>query len=283
MAGRFTLLVALLLAAFGLVPRAHAQDVAASPATAEAAPSASQIALARRLFVEGVEAAEARRFDEARAAFERSYALSGREVTLLNLAHVLAESGKLVAAVDTYRRFFARADAETQARHGEDARAALVALELRLASLTIVVRNVRADDVVQLDEGTIAQEGLGLEVPVDPGPHTVDVRRGSVSCARRTVRLAERERGDVELDASCPPPPEEVARLAAVEAEAQAVREREAVRVASERSTRAWTWVGIGAGVLAAAGVAVAVVFLAQPDPIPPYVGNFGPGTITLP
>jgi len=278
-----TAIFVLAFSLFGTANRASAQQPPAAPAAAESGPSASQIALARRLFVEGVSAAEARRFDDARAAFERSYALSGREVTLLNLAHVLAESGKLVAAVDTYRRFFARADAETQARHGEDARAALVLLERRLASLTIVVRNLRDDDVVKLDDDTIAREGLGLEVPVDPGSHTVDVRRGSVSCARRTLRLAERERGDVELDATCPPPPEEVARLAAAEAEARAVREREAARVAEERSARTWVWVGVGAGVLAAAGVAVAVVFLAQPDPIPPYVGNFGPGTITLP
>jgi hypothetical protein len=283
MSARLSLLVALLVAACGLAPRASAQGAPATPAASESAPSASQIALARRLFVQGVEAAEARRFDDARAAFERSYALSGREVTLLNLAHVLAESGKLVAAVDTYRRFFARADAETQARHGEDARSALVLLERRLASLTIVVRNLRDDDVVKLDDDTIAHEGLGLEVPVDPGSHEVDVRRGSASCARRTLRLAERERGDVELDATCPPPPEEVARLAAAEAEARAVREREAERVAGERSARAWVWVGVGAGVLAAAGVVVAAVLLSQPEPIPSYVGNFGPGMITLP
>jgi len=271
----FTLLLTLATSTALTTSSALAQGGDASPGNAE--PSASQVALARRLFADGVRATEEHRLADAQAAFERSYALSQREVTLLNLAVVLAESGKLVAAVDAYRRFIARADGALEARHGANARTALAALEARLSNVTITVRSIRATDEVRIDNTVIAHEGLGLELPVDPGTHSVEVRRGRRSCARRAVRVAEGARADVELDATCPPSAEETARLAAAEAEAQRERE-EAVS-----ATSPWVWVGVGAGVLAVAAAIIVIVFLTQPDAIDPYVGNLGPGTLTLP
>lgn len=241
---------------------------------ASAEPSASQVALARQLYAEGLREAEAHRYEEARAAFERSYALSPREVTLLNLAIVLAESGKLVAAVDAYRRFLARADADIEARHGASARWALAGLEPRLAAVTIAVRHLRPTDVVRIDENVIAREGLGFEVPIDPGTHSVEVLRGRRSCARRAIRVAEGGHIDVELDASCPPSAEETARLAAA---------AEASREDRSSGSSAWVWLGVSAGVLAVAAVVVMIIFLAQPEPLDPFVGNLGPGTIALP
>ena len=251
---------------------AHAQDAATTDE-----PSASQVALARRLFADGVRAAEEHRLEDARAAFERSYALSAREVTLLNLAVVLADAGKLVAAAEAYRRFLARADADMEARHGADARWALAGLERRLASVTISARNLQDGDEVRIDDTLIAREGLGLAVPVDPGTHIVDVRRGVRSCARRAIRLSEGGSSDVELDATCPPSPEETARLAA-----DAAAAAEAARLA-ESGVSPWVWVGSGVGVLVVAAAVIAIVFLAQPEPLAPFVGNLGPGTIALP
>jgi hypothetical protein len=268
----YTLLFSLL---FTLATSTALAQEGATPPGAE--PSASQVALARRLFADGVRASEEHRLADAQAAFERSYALSQREVTLLNLAVVLAESGKLVAAVEAYRRFLARADGAIEARHGDNARTALAALEARLSNVTITVRAIRPTDEVRIDDTVIAHEGLGLELPVDPGTHSVEVRRGRRSCARRAIRVAEGARADVELDATCPPSAEEAARLAAAEAEAQ--RERE--EAASAPS--AWVWVGVGAGVLAVAAAIIVIVLFTQPEPIDPYVGNLGPGTLTLP
>jgi hypothetical protein len=242
-------------------------------------PSASQVALARRLFADGVRAAEEHRLDDARAAFERSYALSAREVTLLNLAVVLAESGKLVAAVDAYRRFLARADGAIEARHGQNARTALAELEGRLASVTITARNLRDRDEVRIDDTVIAREGLGLAVPIDPGTHIVEVRRGRRSCARHAIRVAERASSDVELVANCPPSAEETAAAAAAAAEAaEAEAERNGTAPMSP-----WVWVGVGGGALVVAAAVVVTVLLLQPEPLDPFVGNLGPGTIALP
>ena len=246
-------------------------------ATEATAPSASEVALARRLFTDGVRASEEHRFEDARIAFERSYEISPRDVTLLNLAVVLAEAGKLVDAADAYRRFIARADGAMEARHGAEARTALAALEVRLANVTIAVRSLRETDEVRINDTVIAHAGLGLEMPVDPGTHVIEVRRGRRSCARRAIRVAEGAHADVELDASCPPSAEETARL-----EAAAAAQREAAREATEGGS-AWVWVGVGGGVLVAAAAVVLIVFLTQPEPLAPYVGNLGPGMLTLP
>lgn len=267
-----TIFSTLLVLLFSLATRAaFAQD------GASAEPSASQVALARQLFADGVRAAEEHRLDEARAAFERSYALSAREVTLLNLAMVLAQSGKLVASVEAYRRFLAHADSEMEARHGADARWALAGLERRLANLTVVASSLRDGDQVRIDDTVIAREGLGLAVPIDPGTHIVEVRRGRRSCARHAIRVAEGASADVELDATCPPSAAEAAQLAA-EAEAAAAAARDASSGISP-----WVWVGVGAGVLAVVAAVVVIIFLAQPEPLAPFVGNLGPGTIALP
>ena len=92
---------------------------------------------ARDLYQDGLRAAQEGRWEEARVAFERSYELSPRDATLLNLATALGETGRFVAAIEAYRRFLARADERTRARGGPAAERAIAELEARLAHVSI--------------------------------------------------------------------------------------------------------------------------------------------------
>lgn len=76
------------------------------------------------LFEAGVAAYRAQRYDDAIERFEQAYALSPEPVLLYNLARAEDRAGRVVDAVDTYRRYLATAGdiedrAEIEARVAE--------------------------------------------------------------------------------------------------------------------------------------------------------------------
>jgi hypothetical protein len=235
-------------------------------ARAHAQSGASMTAAARDLYQQGVQAAGADRLDEAISFFERSYALSPRDATLLNLAQVQEQAGHLVAALDSYRRFLARADADMAARYGERARASVVSIEPRLAHVTVVTGGLQDGDEILLDGATLARESLGVSIPVDPGHHEVVVRRGQASCGAAAATLTDGASADLELDVVCAldpaslPPPE------------------------THDDTPLFIGLGVGGGVLVVGAIVLAVVLAAPaPESPMPFVGNVGMGTYATP
>lgn len=238
-------------------------SVLATPSSSRAQTdsSASVVGAARDLFREGVRAAEEERWDDAVSAFERSYALAPRDATVLNLAVVLGESGHLVAAIEAYRRFLARADAETRADRGREAEQAIALLEARLASLSLAVRGLGEDDVVELDGEPITRAAMGLDLPVDPGEHVVTIVRGGHECARSAVSLGERARRDLELVVTCP----------VIEPDLEAIA---AVQPAEDPAP--WIVLGVVGGLLVIGAVVAGVVIATQPQDPGPFRGNVG-------
>jgi hypothetical protein len=252
--------------------------LASSPALAQSTEaSASMSAAARDLYQEGVQAAAADDFERAIAAFERSYALSPRDATLFNLAQVEEQAGHLVAALDAYHRFVARAEPDMADRYGDRARTAASALELRVAHLTVMALGIDDGDVVRLDGTELTPESLGVALPVDPGHHEVTITRGEDSCATDRATLGEGARGDIELRAQCPVPEPVIAPAAAL-------LDVPAPAPESHDDTPLFVGLGIGGGVVVV-GVIVLVVALTTSSPAGPmpFVGNVGPGTFSAP
>lgn len=238
----------------------------ALPAGARAQSSgASMTAAARDLYQQGVQAAGADRLDEAISYFERSYALAPRDATLLNLAQVEEQAGHLVAALDSYRRFLARADADMSARYGDRARASVASIEPRLARITVVTGGLREGDEILLDGATLARESLGVPIPVDPGHHEVTVRRGETSCGSAAATLTDGETADLELDVMCALDPT-------------------AIPPPAHDDTPLWVGLGVGGGVLVVGAIVLAVVLAAPaPESAMPFVGNVGMGSWVTP
>lgn len=243
--------------------------VVAPLASAQTGDSASMSGAARDLFQEGVTAAREDRLEDAIEAFERSYSLSPRDATLLNLAQVQERAGHLVGAIDSYRRFLARADADMLARHGTRAEAALAALEPRIAHLAIMTFDVEADDEVRLDGAVLERASFGLDLPVDPSAHVVTVHRGEVECAHETVTLQEGGRRDLEVRMRCP-------------AEARVVSRRVASPPSGSDDTP-WIALGVGGGVAVVAAIIIGIVVASAPPPATPFMGNVGPGSFVGP
>ena len=244
-----------------------------APASARAQSSGSEASLAgaaRDLYQQGLDAAREDRLDDAIELFERSYALAPRDATVLNLAAVEEQDGRLVAAIDSYRRFLATASPDVLSRHGERARAAIAALEPRVAHLTLATFDVEDRDEVRLDGVVLDHASFGLDLPVDPGAHVVTVHRGEDDCGRQTVTLVEGGRRDVEVRAACPPPP--------------LIDEAPVAPAPHADDPTPWVVLGVGGGAAVIAAIVAGIVLATSATPEPtPFVGNVGAGTFVIP
>jgi len=172
------LIVAITITAAGA---AHAQ-----PADATAG---SKLPLARRLYEEGVDAIGKARWASAFDRFKASYELAPRVLTLFNLAYAQAQTGRLVEAVESYRRFLRET---TDGRYPDLRTSAAGQLELldkQIAQITLDVTNIEPDDVIAIDDVEFPQSVLREPIPMNPGPHVARVQRGQRVLATRSLTL----------------------------------------------------------------------------------------------
>lgn len=242
-------------------------------------PSDAERAAAREQFDRGSEAASSNRWGDAVDAFSQSYDLNPAPATLLNLATAFAEAGRLREAADSYRTYLAHRPASEIARYRRDAEAQLAAIEARIPRLTVRLNGLFPNDTVELDGLPLPESELSVAQLVDPGEHTLVVRRGELEALRRRVTLAEGARESLDLDVPAvvtPPPPPPPPPVDYVETAGDAD---------GEPITKSpWFWVGIGAGVAAVAATVVVVVLVTSDsgggETQMGYSGNGSPGLI---
>lgn len=168
-------------------------------AHAQRAPSANETALARQEFDAGMAAARETQWEDARQHFARSYELAPRPVTLLNLAGAQAQSGQLVAASESYRRFMSTASERDAERFRAQAEQALAAAEARIGHAELHAEGLAEGDEVRLDDDPISRASLSLTMPLDPGDHVITVRRHGVEVARTAFGVTEGGASTVRL------------------------------------------------------------------------------------
>lgn len=233
---------------------------------------AQDVARARTLFEEGLEAARAEHWDEAREAFRESLAIAERPSTLVNLAGAEVQTGHLVEGAESYRRFLELATGRRDARLRRDAEAALREVEARIPHATLAIDGAASGDEVRLDGDLLSDAMLGVPVPVNPGSHLLLVVRDGEEVARRGFGAREGETVDVQL-AVVAPAVEEIEPM------------DEVIVVPVDRDSggsddAVWIGVGVGVGVVVVAAVIVGVVVATSPGGATPYQGNFGDGIV---
>lgn len=230
---------------------------------------ASEAVLAREQFRAGVAAARAERWQEALEAFQRSYELNPRPLTLLNLAGAYAQTGHLVEAVEAYRTFLLeRRGVSGQMR--ADAEAQLASLEPRIPRVRITVLGIAEGDVVRLDAYELSAAALEQPLPVDPGDHTVSLERAGAEPLVVPFRALERTVEDVLVDA----------RALATALPRLDVSTRP-VETAPETPNDAGVWLAIGGAAAVVVGAIVVGVVVAT-VPGPATVGTLRPGQIAI-
>lgn len=249
--------------------------------------SASQTTLARQLFRQGIAATREHDWEAARDAFARSYELTPRAMTLLNLAGTQRQLGRLVEAAESYREFLTMARRPPEARHRPMARQAIEAIEASLPSIRVMRRDAEALGTVRvvIDDAELPEAAFGEPFPVDPGEHRLTAERDGYRLLELELSLAEGDSRDVVLDdqawAPAVPTPEEAARSAGGREAGSRTSSG-----GSESEESLWAspilWVIVGVIVVGAAvGIGVGVAVSGQGPSV--YSGNTTPGAVMLP
>lgn len=256
----------------------------------QAQPSASEIALAREIFGRGVAAAEAARWDEALEHFTRAYSLWPQPTVLFNLAGAQERTGRFVAATESYRRFLREATSGNAARFRPEAEAGLARMEPKIGRVRIVARDMDIDDQLLLDGTVLSRAVIGTEMPIDPGAHTIAVRRGQTTLVSAEVTIGEGERRaePVELVVPRRPdlPPSNGSRRIGV---GTGDPDDDPIDLGGDTTARGdgggsifaspWFWIAT----VVVIGGAITAVLVFQPSDSEPYEGNLGPGHLVIP
>ncbi len=247
-------------------------------AGAAEAQTAAERSLARDQFQAGVAAAREGDWAGAAEAFQRSYELAPRPLTLLNLAGAYQQIGRLVEAAEAYRMFL-HEDGIT-ARQRRDAEEQLADLEPRIPRVRLRVLGLVEDDRVTLDEYQLSLAALDELYPVDPGEHSATVERDGRAPRVVPFTATEGVQQDVLIDVRPESWPAPVA-AGEVEDEAPAPAPAPAPTRETSIAEEPAFWVVLGV-VLVAGGVGVGLGLGLTSTP-EPYVGNTYPFRVELP
>ncbi|MEZ4391889.1 MAG: tetratricopeptide repeat protein [Polyangiales bacterium] len=187
---------------------ALALALAAAPAAAQPQPPPSPppsdaldpVALeaARRLFFEAYAAGERGDWETAYRGFSRALAIRTSPALRFNLAIAARNTGRFVEAVDQLRALVREGGDEARV---EAARREIELLSARVAQLRVSVTGDTPRSF-ELDGRAQPVALLGVDVPVDPGPHTIEVVGEAGDRQRREGALYEGERMQVAVSLS---------------------------------------------------------------------------------
>lgn len=152
-----------------VAPLALAATLLAGSAVAQ---PEDDVALARKLFVEGAKLAEEGRWEAARERFAASLQRKRAALTLYNLGIAQQETGHLVDALDSFRAFLAQPVEPATEAYVPPVREVVTKLERRVGRVHVDVRPAKIPGLVVRIDGRDAGADPG-PILVDPGAHEI--------------------------------------------------------------------------------------------------------------
>lgn len=226
----------LLLACVLASPEAHAEDAETRTA-------------ARDLATQGAQAFDSGRYADASDFFRRAHELVHAPTIALMQARSLTKLGLLLEAIDVYEqtaRFKLGPDSpEAYAGAVQSAQTELEDVRKRVPRLKLTLLGATSDELPQvtMDDRPTPAALLGVERPINPGPHRIAVRLGGQLRASRSLSLLEGESYRVDLDV-------QPARPAPVPSAPTPEAAQPTERKSTATNYRLWGYVGLGVGAL---------------------------------
>lgn len=166
-------------------------------AAALGAPSPKEKAEARQLVTDGKKAMKDKRFADAIGALKRANELDPSAATELELAQAEIAGGKLLDASRVLGALAQGSEAAPAAKKAREAAAKQLAeLKARIPTVKVTVKGPTGKASVTVDG---LEVDAANDVAVDPGDHTVAATADGYLPADKQLKLAEGERGSVEL------------------------------------------------------------------------------------
>jgi hypothetical protein len=184
-------------------PCAALTAVALPPAEARAQ-SAADIATARQLAVQGIKLYDAGNYAEALDKLQRAQALYDAPVHLLYIARCQNNLGQLVESGETYRRLarvqLAADAAQASVSAKRDGERELSVLEPMIPMLRVEVEPAAVQGLTfSIDGQAVSAAVVGVDRPINPGKHQVQVSAPGYESATSSVVLGKGERKQAKL------------------------------------------------------------------------------------
>lgn len=151
----------------------------------------ADVETARALFVEGAKLGNEGRWKEARDLYARSLQLKPAPITRYSLGVAERETGHFADALSSFRAFLAEPETPATARYTEPARAAVAALEARIAHVIIAVEPRPIADLTVTVDGLPIPPQSERAREVDAGAHDVVARAPGFRPGNAHLVLAE--------------------------------------------------------------------------------------------
>ena len=136
----------------------------------------ADVETARALFVEGAKLGNEGRWKEARDLYARSLQLKPAPITRYSLGVAERETGHFADALRSFRAFLAEPETPATARYTEPARAAITALEARIAHVILTVEPRPIDGLTLTVDGLPVPPQSEKPREIDAGAHDVAAR-----------------------------------------------------------------------------------------------------------
>jgi hypothetical protein len=214
---------------------------------------------ARDLAQRAAQAYEAGDHATAQDLFHRAYALVPAPTLSLREARALEKLGRLVEAVEAYvrttRTRVEASDPEIFQQSIREAQDELAQLRPRVPRLKIIVENADSSQLtVTIDGKPLRRELVGVESPIDPGPHAIAASTANGAGATSSVTLKEAENQSIVLRLEAGRAPVGPAKTHAAGSAGASAAPRD---TGSAGGQRTWAIVSFGVG---GAGLGVGVV-----------------------
>lgn len=211
---------------------------------------------AKDLFEQGLSKMEAKRYDEACPAIEKSLTLDPYPGTLFTLAECEALRGHAASALrryDEYLALYATLPKAKQIKQGtreKEARAKKADLERTVARVTLTLPAGAPSGVTVTNDGApVPAERLGAEILFDPGDHVISVQAPGAPASEQRVTLSKGEKREIVLELRAP------AKASAPTATASATAPPPVTEGPSGQRIAAYVTGGLGVAGLIAGGV----------------------------
>ncbi|HMA93343.1 MAG TPA: hypothetical protein VKP30_11700, partial [Polyangiaceae bacterium] len=169
------------------------------------AQSAADKATARQLATEGIQLFQKERYTDALDKLERAESLFDAPVHLLYIARSQAKLNHLVESAEAYRRLVRTELSANAPQTFKDAVAdgqkELTEIEPQIPSLRVQVTPANAKDLrLAIDGESVSTAVIGVDRPVNPGPHVIEVASGGQAPVSRRVDIAIGSKQTVKLE-----------------------------------------------------------------------------------
>ncbi len=152
---------------------------------------------ARAAFQSGVEAFEARRFDEALESFQNAYRIAPHPSVRVNMANCYESLGRPVEAIDHFQRFLIEAENPSPEQE-RDVRSAIRRLEQQIGEVFLRVSPDGA--TITIDDETTVRAPVLDAVRLVAGAHTFRVTRPGFAPSEQRIDVQGGARRELRID-----------------------------------------------------------------------------------